>query len=53
MTKTMTVDEIIAILTTPIDFEPLKAEAAAIKADLDRIGTELDKIDEAIARLTA
>ena len=38
-------NELLIILRTPIDFAPLRAKADAIKADLNRIGSELDKLD--------
>ena len=38
-------NELITILRTPIDFAPLRAKVNAIQADLDRIGSELNKLD--------
>lgn len=38
-------NELLIILRTPIDFAPLRAKADAIQTDLNRIGVELDKLD--------
>ena len=46
-------NELIAILRTPINFAPLLAKADSIKADLDRIGSELDKLDSNLEEIEA
>lgn len=39
------INELLTILRTPIDFAPLRTKADAIQADLNHIGSELDKLD--------
>ena len=43
------IDEILNALRTPVDFTPLIEKADAIKAKLDAIGEELDKLTDSLS----